>query len=285
MKKNVSIFDYRTGTEYLSAVYKAIVEKNSRYSLRSFSQKIGVDQSTLVRYMAKERFISGEKCQVIAEKLNLNQIETYYFQLLTSFGDRNELEILEKLRTGFLFHECIENSLAPETNPLLGKEHTLDIRAHLVYEMQNLAKDFSIGETVQILNRFFKADETEVLEIMNTLIQQGFLEESTGKQRQQIIKKIFLAPAKVPREAGLRYHRTSLDAAKTALNDFENSDVEIYTTTIAVKSEAREKILQAVQQLHGVISEYMAEENADDIFLVTSYMVNLTGSKTKQPTK
>ena len=281
MSKPVTIFDYRTGIEYLTAVYKGIAEKNSRYSLRSFAQKIAVDQSLLVRYLAKERFISGEKCQIIAERLKLNQVETYYFQLLTSFGDRNEFEILEKLRSGFLFQQSLANSLSPETNPVLHKEHTLDIRTHLVFEMQNLEKQFTISEMVEILNRFFKTDETEVLEIFNKLIQQGFLEESTGKRRQEVVKKIFLPQTAVPREAGLRFHRSGLDAAKTALDDFDNSDVEIYTSLIAVKSEGREKLLQAVQQLHGVISEYMADDAADDVFLVSSFMVNLTGPKNK----
>jgi len=103
MKKNISIFDFKSGTDYLGALYKSIVETNPRYSLRSFAQKIGLDQSSLVRYLAGERSLSPNKSHVIAENLKLSEMESHYFKLLTSFGDKGEYEILERLRTGFLF--------------------------------------------------------------------------------------------------------------------------------------------------------------------------------------
>lgn len=95
------------------------------------------------------------------------------------------------------------------------------------------------------------------------------------------MKKVFLPTAAVPRESGLRFHQDALAVAKMALDNFSESDIEIYTSTIAVKNEGRAKILQAVQHLHTVVSEHMAEEGADDIFLVSSLMVNLTSPDTK----
>jgi transcriptional regulator with XRE-family HTH domain len=195
MKNSVCIFDYRTGTEYLNAVYRSIAEKNSRYSLRSFAQKIDLDQSTLVRYFSKERFLSSDKCNIVAQRLKLTEIETHYFKLLTLFGDRGEFAILEKMRLAFLFQVSANK------------------------------------------------DETT--------------------------QKVFASSANFLTEPAV---------ARSSLNNFENSDVEIYTSTIAMKTEGRTKLLQAVQNLHGVISEYMAEEGADDTFLV-----NLSNPKTHSP--
>src|SRR5437868_4424421 len=105
MRKEISIFEFKTGTEYLSTLYKSIAENNPRYSLRSFAQKIGLDQSSLVRYLAGERSLSPSKSHVISDNLKMTEAEAHYFKLLTSFGDKGEYQILEKLRTGFLFEK------------------------------------------------------------------------------------------------------------------------------------------------------------------------------------
>ncbi len=286
MKKTVSVFDYKTGVDFLSAVHKSITDGNPRFSLRSFAQKIDIDQSSLVRYLRKVRLLSSEKTQTIAEKLKLNEVETHYFKLLTIFGDKGEFEILTKLRAGFLFEEQSERLDEPGGSAFLSNiDMTMNFKAHIIFELQNMAKNLEIGDIAQILGRFFDTDEKQVNELLHKLIQVGFINESDKKRRQELLSKIFLRTDQLPREVGVRFHSDALRVGLKAMENFAKTDVDIYTSLISIKEEGREKLLEAVKQLHSVISEYHADSDADAVFVVSSFIVNLTEGKDRDKKK
>jgi|GEM_PF-4925672 hypothetical protein len=274
MKKNISIFEFKTGTEYLNTLYKSIAETNPRYSLRSFAQKIGLDQSSLVRYLAGERSLSPNKSHVIAENLKLSEVESHYFKLLTSFGDKGEYEILERLRTGFLFDKQAKNQFLPDNLVVKNQEYILDLKIYVLLQLQNLKDEVSVPDFAKVLNRFFETDETQIVESLDKLIEMGFLEQADNNKRRLLLKNFFFTED-VPREAGIKFHRDSMAVANRALVDYDKADMEVYTSVIAVKKEGREKIHEAIRHLHGLLTEFSTEE-ADDAFLVTAYMVNLT---------
>lgn len=276
LKDSANIFDYETGTEYLQALYRAASTANPRFSLRSFALKIDLDQSLLTRYLAKERNLSGEKTEVIAQRLGLDEQETHYFKLLTLLGDKGEVELLKKLRASFLYDRHRTNLKTEECRDLLmGKNLILDMKAHALFEMQSL-KSPGMTELLTLLNRYFKVEEREALAIIDTLVRQGLLDCDDNSVRKKEFKNAFLPTEEVPYAEGLRFHTDALNVVKSALEDFDNSDMEVYTSLIPIRKEGRERIHEALQQLHALIFEYKATHDADDLYLVTSAMVNLT---------
>jgi transcriptional regulator with XRE-family HTH domain len=171
MKKQVNIFDYNSGIKYLNDYFEEMKTTNPRLSLRSLAAKLGVDQSTLSRYFAGERHISSEKAGEIGPRLKLDATETHYLKLLFLFGDRGEIELLEKLKLSFLFDKNVR------------------------------------------------------------------------------------------------------DLGHSGIEKFDTSTMELMSSLIAIKKESREKILKAIQEISHMIKEFAVSEGADDLILVSSFML------------
>lgn len=266
MKKQVNIFNYFSGVQYLRDYFEEMKAGNPRLSLRSFAAKLGLDQSTLSRYFAGERHISSEKATDIALRLKLEECESQYLKLLFLLGDRGEKELLEKIKLSFLYDQA-SRALACKSPSVLEKpDLARGLKAHVVFECQKLnLKSFTPEELSQRLNKNCEMDPGQVSQVLSVLAEKDSSDKDPQAQNRFS-----------PQTSEVGYHREALLWALKACDQLESADLEFQTYLVPIKKENRPQVLRALQHLSALLNEQAVEENADDLFLVSSFMVNLT---------
>jgi uncharacterized protein (TIGR02147 family) len=83
--KKARIFDFYDFRSFLKNELEFRKTLNPQYSFRSFALSMGINPSTLLRVMSRERNISSKTLPLFVKQLKLNQRESEYFELLVLF--------------------------------------------------------------------------------------------------------------------------------------------------------------------------------------------------------
>jgi uncharacterized protein (TIGR02147 family) len=79
----VTLFESNSYRAYLRSVLAQRVQKNPRYSMRSFAKSLGVQVSQLSELLRGKRELSESRAVQIADKLGMSRDEAEYFRVLT----------------------------------------------------------------------------------------------------------------------------------------------------------------------------------------------------------
>jgi uncharacterized protein (TIGR02147 family) len=83
MKEIYTYYNYR---KYLNDFYQEKKSKDSYFSFRFISKKVGIDHSLLVKIFQGKRHIGERSIPAFARLLNLSPRQTEYFELLVLYG-------------------------------------------------------------------------------------------------------------------------------------------------------------------------------------------------------
>lgn len=204
MKTEVDVFQYKAGVDFLKSVYSQMRDSNPRFSRRAFAVKLGMDQSMLTRYFGGVRLLASERVEEISRRLELGNIESQYFKVISLLGDRGELDILEKLRKSFL-HE----------------------------------KPFDLNQ------------------ILTSLRDAGWLQNTSSEGRQNILKKVFPMVSHAPKESSVQ------------TGTMDDATLEIFNCIVSIRKEDRPALEKSLQDLRDLLAAIRVE-NGDDFLVIST---------------
>ena len=278
MKQSVNIFNYKTGVDYLKDVYQTSFEQNPRYSLRSFALKLDLDQSTLTRYLSRERTLSPRNASIISINLKHTEAESQYFRLLTGLGDIGDFNLLEKLSTSFLHEKYKQLTESKITVKSFDENETVNLRLFLVYTIKCFQPEMGSKDLADFLSKFIQIDESEIISMLDYLKKIGRISER-GEEPIDNNIKYHIA---LDEERGKDWKKLNLDILEIFKNGMLNADtvdIEMHGCILPVIKGSREKIHSLVKQITALMTDacYAEEDNPDDeLYLLGSCMVNLT---------
>lgn len=278
MAQNVNVFNYKTGVEYLKDIYQAILEKNPRYSLRSFALKLELDQSTLTRYFSRERTLSSRNATIISTKLNHTEAESQYFKLLINLGDVGDFNLLEKLSTSFFHEKYIQLTKSTETVKRFDEEDTVNLRLFLTYMMKCFQPTMESREISDFLSKFIKIDESDVTSMLSYLEKLGKIDDM-GEPDLINTSKYHIPLDKLKGKDWKNLNLDILEIFRNGMMNSEVTDIEMHSCILPVVKGSREKIHSLVKMISALMTDSCYAEDGspdDELYLLGSCMINLT---------
>jgi uncharacterized protein (TIGR02147 family) len=278
MKQSINIFNYKTGIDYLKDVYQSSSEQNPRYSLRSFALKLDLDQSTLTRYLSKERTLSPRNASIISINLKHTEAESQYFRLLTSLGDIGDFNLLEKLSTSFLHEKYRQLTESTTTVKSFDENDTVNFRLFLVHMIKCFQPSMESRDIAEFLSKFIHLEESEVTSMLDYLKKIGRIAEEGGPIIDNNIK-FHITLDEVRRKDWKNLNLDILEIFRNGMQNADVTDIEMHGSLLPVVKGSREKIHSLVKQINALMTDscYAEDDNPDDeLYLLGSCMINLT---------
>lgn len=278
MKQSVNIFNYKTGVDYLKDVYQTSFEQNPRYSLRSFALKLDLDQSTLTRYLSKERTLSPRNASIISINLKHTEVEAQYFRLLTSLGDIGDFNLLEKLSTSFLHEKYKQLTESTTTVKSFDESDTVNLRLFLTFTIKCFRPEMESKDIADFLSKFIQTEEAEVSSMLSYLKKIGRISEKDEPAIDNNIK-YHIALDEIRGKDWKNLNLDMLEIFRNGMLNADVNDIEMHSCILPVVKGSREKIHSLVRQITALMTDscYAEEDNPDDeLYLLGSCMINLT---------
>jgi transcriptional regulator with XRE-family HTH domain len=180
------VFDHKDYRIFLKTTLSEKAESHQGYSLRGFSQKIGVSNSYLSEVLSSKKSLSVELAFKIAVKLDLTEVETQYLCLLVQLEQEKDPSFREEFSRRL-------NSLNPNR-----KSHDLSV------------------DVFKVISDWYH------YAILELTYLSGFKLDATSAARKLGISKVeadgyVMAQSQIPNGAFKQYHRQVLEKAIESL--------------------------------------------------------------------
>jgi uncharacterized protein (TIGR02147 family) len=247
--------------------------ENPNYSLRAFSQKIGLSVSYLSEVLSNKKSISLETAFRIALKLNLTEQESQYFftlvQLENETDPEDKQELVERLN---------------RLNPNRGiTDLSLDIFKivsdwyHFAILELTYLKNFKL--TAESVANKLNIDKLIAEEAIDRLLRLELLEKLKNGNFKKTNAQI-LAQSHVPNRALKLHHQQLLEKAKLALVEQLPSN-RISNSHILPIDKADIKIIDQIidECISKIINISTKSKNKNEVYCLSTHFFNLTNPK------
>lgn len=263
-----SVFEYTDLVDYLQDSFQEIKTQRPRYSLRSWSQKLGFKSAASVsRILTRTRRPTLAQARTIGKSLKLTEAETLYLEALVQFQGPASDTLIPQLRR--LFHK----DKAPETLKLSVDNFTAISEWYYTWIQAVLHLDQEFKKPEDFLDvlddKDFEISQIKTaLEKLKTL---GLIVQKEGKFKPANSKPNYVEPEAA--SAAIRnFHRHMLGLAQKSLEATPRDKRDIRGVTIAIKkenySQAQKILTEALHQLLALA----ATDDGDQVYhLATAF--------------
>jgi uncharacterized protein (TIGR02147 family) len=204
------VFDHKDYRIFLKTTLSEKAESHQGYSLRGFSQKIGVSNSYLSEVLSSKKSLSVELAFKIAVKLDLTEVETQYLCLLVQLEQEKDPSFREEFSRRL-------NSLNPNR-----KSHDLSVDVFKVisdwYHYAILELTYLSGFKLDATSAARKLGISKVeAEVAIDRLERLELLEKNKNGRYQKTHGYVMAQSQIPNGAFKQYHRQVLEKAIESL--------------------------------------------------------------------
>lgn len=169
----MSIFAYDDYRLYLQDLLTEKKEKNSRYSKRAWSTKLGIDNTLFHKILKGERNLPQESVAVLSKGLELSPAESEYFQCMVDYDQCGSAKVRTLIRDEMLLLRGQAKVGELGTSEFV----QLDFYDFVVLEMTEIANmDFSEAGLKKI-----SFPIANVQNRLKKLLELGLLQEQDGK--------------------------------------------------------------------------------------------------------
>ena len=259
--------DYRT---YLKATLAERAEKRDGYSLRAFSQKIGVSSSFLSEVLGRKKSLSVEVAFKIAVKLELNDAESQYFCLLTQYEQEEDPqfreEILRRL-TALNPHRKPQDLSVDLFKMISDWYHTAILELSYLrgfrFEAEYIADKLGITKNEADL----AIERLERLELIE--------KDEKGKYRKAHSQ--LLIESKIPNTALKNFHRQILEKAIESLDTQGPRERMSASDVLPIDSKYLPEVQRLSEQFSTAVMELSRKsEHRDAVYALATQFFNLT---------
>ncbi|MBS1971985.1 MAG: DUF4423 domain-containing protein [Bdellovibrionales bacterium] len=265
-----SVYEYECSEEFLSQTLKKISDKNSSFSLRSFSRHLGVSPSHMSRLLKGSNRMSPSLARQVASRLKMSPSATEYFCLLVQMENaKSESHRKEMLRELSLRKRHLGKSVVKnEVFKMISDWH------HAAIIVLAKTKGFE-GDAKWVSRRLgVSAIKAEIA--LKRLLELGFLKKDLDGKIRTGAGPDLTTSGDIVSAAIKDNHRQQLALAKEALDSQPIDMREFMNVTLSMDSE---KVKKAKTLIRDFIDKFNAEmdiEGSADVFQLNMQFFKLT---------
>jgi len=259
--------DYRT---FLKTTLAERAHRLPGYSLRSFSQKIGVSNSYLSEVLSAKKSMSVELAFKIAVKLDLTDAETQYLCMKVQLEHEKDPELREKLekRLRDLNPNFVTHSVSTDIFKVIA-----DWYHFAILEMTALP---TFTPDAAYIAKKLGISKIEAEVAFDRLLRLRLLERTPeGKVRKT--HEHVLAQSKIPDQACRHFHRQVLDRAIESLQAQTPKSRMSATEILAIDSRYLSKVDRLSQEFSSAVWELSENSKIkDSVYALCTHFFRLT---------
>jgi uncharacterized protein (TIGR02147 family) len=264
------VFAYQNYREFLKEALAEKAKTREGYSLRAFSQKIGVSNSFLSEVLSEKKALSMEVAFKIAVKLDLTESETQYLCLLVQLEQEKDLEFREVLQKRL-------TSLNPKR-----KSHDLTIDLFKVisdwYHFAILELTYLPGFSLDILAVSKKLGISKVeAELAIERLKRLELIEKDERGNYRKSHNYVLAESKIPNNVLKLYHKQILEKAMESILTQSPKERMSATDILPIDSKYLPEVDRLSREFSSAVLRLSEKSKVkDSVYALTVHFFNLT---------
>ncbi|MGE3608197.1 MAG: DUF4423 domain-containing protein [Bacteriovoracaceae bacterium] len=237
--------------------------KNPSYSLRAFSQKVGLASGPMTEILKGQRRVSRKVAEKIVTNLALDPSERA--ELLKNFP--------EKLRRN--------SKISPDRNQYLvetmklSSEQFQAISNWLHLAILSLMRTRSFKSDVSWMAKRFKVSEDEVWQALMRMSRLGMIRKNEQGEWERNARK-FNTTDDVMDLSIQKSHLNDLEMAKEKLIKVSVAHRDFSSFTFPANPELLPKAKEILRKAQDDLAELMGEDNPNDVYRVCMYLYPLT---------
>lgn len=267
-----SVCDYSSCQEYLRSAFKNAKQGNSKLTLQTYAQKLGIGHSTLKMVLSGKRRLTLVHVHQIANKLKLSDSELEYFEAL-ALKERTkqptELRLysrrVKRARAAAKLHSVLLSK-----KELLSDPYTLPILVYLTDSMKITPDSFQLSESdISAISSKFSLSRGRVKQALD-VIESVRLEIGAKKP----VEVHYVFDKLVGLISQKQYLKNWLaEAALRIDSDYSNPETFFNSSTISI---SKENLASLNQELRTVLQNYMCiSEQANDPSTIAQVCIQL----------
>ena len=236
--------DYRS---FLKNILVQRIKTNPSYSLRAFSNQIGVSASMLSEVLNGSKKLSPGKASIIANRLNLESDEERYFiglvQLDGSGEGSQRDKVLSRLKEIYPRLEMRDLSI----------DHFHSIADWVCVAGLTLLDGFPGGLTADEIASRLDVSKLAAFEAMERWVRLDLVEMDVKDKYRRTSSEHLMMASQAPQGALKRFHRTMLEKAVISLEKQSNQEKYLGSETLAFDPADLPAIERIVEKAIGQI--------------------------------
>lgn len=257
-----SVFEYEDYREYLRYVFDAAKALNHRYSLRSFSNKLGFQSKDFIlRVMNGEKNLTLSSIVKIANGLNLDENEYNYFEALVFYGQAETDEEKEK------FHKRLGDLVAVyrfTQQALLTRAYQYEVYSHWYYSaIRSLIGMYGFDGDYKALGKKLlpPISEAQAKNSVDLLERVGLVKKDR-KGNWVLNNPAISTGDKVIQQAFCNYHKECLSLASESITGISAAERNVSSVTVGISGESYKKIVKCINEFRKKISMIANEDES-----------------------
>lgn len=264
--------DYRT---FLKTTLAERSQRSPGYSLRSFSQKIGISNSYLSEVLSAKKSMSVELAFKIAMKLDLTDAETQFLCVQVQLEHETDPELREKLekRLKQLNPSFVTHDVSADIFKVIA-----DWYHFAILELTMLASFTADAGYIAAKLGISKSDAQAGFE---RLLRLGLLER-TPEGRYRKTHEHVLTQSKVPDQACRHFHRQVLEQALESLESQTPKSRMSATEIMAIDSHYLARVDRLSQEFSAAVWELAEKSKTKDaVYALCTHYFRLSDREQK----
>lgn len=264
------IFHHQDYRSYLKATLSERNGTSKGYSLRAFSEKVGISNSFLSEVLNNKKALSVEIAFKIAIRLNLTELETQYLCLLVQIEQEKDSDFREEL-----FNRL--NALNPTQ-----KRHDLSIDLFKIisdwhhFAILELSYLPSFSGEPEYIAKKLGISRVDADLALGRLLRLGLLEVN-NKGSYKKAHDVVLTESKIPMQAFKRFHAQLLEKAKESLEAQTPKSRLSATDIISFDSKHLPAVDKLSRQFSAAVMKISEQSKVkDNVYALSVHFFNLT---------
>lgn len=262
------IYEYQNIKDFLRSELQSRIDKNPRYSLRSFAKSLGLHAAELSLVLRGERALSYRSSQKILDNLSLSPHQQKYF-----------IELLQAEKNGISFeHEKTQEQkvVQPEKFQKISKWYH--------FAILNLLSVRGFDWSPSYISRRLGISQIEAGLAMQDLLREGLVkvEEKKIKNRKKNAISVVSVDTSLPSLTIRQYHQAVLKKASEALIEIPKDLREFQSLGFVCSLEDLPAIKKYLDQVTDELLERFHKEDSQEVYQLQVCLFPLTQLKTEK---
>ena len=260
--KRMSVFEFDDYRAYLRHYFECAQALNRRYSLRSFSDKLGFSSKDFIsRVMKGEKSLTPASIAKIVGGLQFDESEAAYFEAMVLFcqasnGDEREnyKKRMEEITATYRFTQQM----------LLTRAYQYEVYSHWYYSaIRSIIGMIGFDGDYDALGaRLMPPISGEQARQAVDLLERIGLIKKDAKGNWILNNPAISTGDKVIQQAFINYHKEFIDLAKESISTIPGSERNLSSVTLGISEASYKKIVKCINEFRKKIS-MIANEDED----------------------
>lgn len=258
--KRMSVFEFSDYRAYLRHYFDCAKALNRRYSLRSFSDKLGfLSKDFISRIMKGEKSLTPASIAKISAGLQFDESEAAYFEAMVLFCQASNSDEQENYKKRM---EEITATYRFTQQMLLTRAYQYEVYSHWYYSaIRSLIGMFGFdGDYEKLGKKLSPPISAEQVRNSIDLLERVGLIKQDAKGNWILNNPAISTGDRVIQQAFVNYHKEFIDLAKDSITNIPATERNISSVTLGISETSYKKIVKCINEFRKKISMIANED-------------------------